>query len=46
VQISHTADVNLLGENVNTVKNRAEILLQTNEEIALDLKVRVDKNIM
>jgi hypothetical protein len=44
MQISHTADVNLLGENVNTVKNREEILLQTNEDISLDLKI--GKNIM
>jgi hypothetical protein len=32
-------DVNLLGDNISTVKSKAEVLLQASKEISLEVRV-------
>jgi hypothetical protein len=38
----YTADVNVLGSNINTIKNSVDIILQVGKETGLE--VTIDKN--
>jgi hypothetical protein len=39
----HTDDVNLLGGNINTIKENIEVLLDTNMEVGLEVNTEKTK---
>jgi hypothetical protein len=41
--LAYVDDVNLLGDNIDTIKKNMESLIDTSKEVVLDIRVNVDK---
>jgi hypothetical protein len=41
--MAYTDDVNLLGENIDTIKNNTETLIDANKEVGLEINIEKTK---